>query len=111
MPRIIDCYIAEDVDRTLLDLGTSETEGDIIINCGDSSLNPREYITIETEGNVTLNKDKRPVKIGERVVMSFEEGKVTNGQYLDRDYLHSRHIGKVIKIIDENTVRVLLDIE
>lgn len=114
MPILIYCGKSKDEDYTLLDCGDSTTEGEVIINGGDSIKNPREYITVTDSGIVTLTNDGRPIEIGDKVIMSIEPNKVTSNMFDNfdrREWYYARPIGKVVRILEDNKVEVLLDIE
>lgn len=114
LPQILDCgqSIIDETRLVTLDLGDSTTETGHVLTCENSEPNSREYIEINNTGSVILENDgANEIEIGTKVRMSGERNKVTGNEFNSREATHFRTIGKVTKILSDNKVEVLLDIE
>ena len=114
LPLTLDCGTSKNDTQNIviLDLGDSTTETEHVLYCETSEINPREYISISNEGSVELETDNiNSVEIGTKVRMSRERNKITGNEFNGREATHFRTIGKVTKLLGDNKVEVLLDIE
>lgn len=112
LPELMDCGTSKiDEETMLLDCGNSKQDITEVIECEDSVINPRTYITTSSTGIVELEFDGRgKVHLGEKVIMSWEPNKVTGNEFLGRSKTHNRTIGKIVGR-NGSKLQVLLDIE
>ena len=101
-----DTEVFEDID-----CGTSADKPEfILIEGGTSEQSTREIVQLVYGGEVPVNICGF-VQLGDRLTISKHAGKAKAIDYINNDYFKSRSIGKVIKFINKNQVKVLLDIE
>ena len=108
---IIDGGLSKNFERELLDSGVSDSIQTIIIASGTSDQNAREIIQVAYSGEYAVNICGY-VDLGDQLSISNHPGKARSKDYLDRQYMITRSIGKVIKYTNNrDQVKVLLDIE
>lgn len=109
-----------------MDCGTSRTEqnytfvnggssnsvfSEDIIDCKDSSIPETEKIDVQSDG-ITIVGYQGNMCLGNLLCMSrLAEGRVTSNEFMGREFLTTRTIGKVIEILDDNKVKILLNIK
>ena len=114
IPFILDGGPSKDLDRELIDSGTSDYSIDtetIIIEGGLSDQNSREVVKIAYTGEYVVNICGY-VDIGDQLCISEHPGKAKSKDFLDLEYFKARSIGKVVQFTNRpDQVKVLLDIE
>ena len=111
IPIVIDGGKASTDGVEEIDCGTSEDKPEfILIDGGTAEQSMRELVQIAYGGEVPVNIFGY-VQLGDRLTISEHACRAKAIDYIDNDYFILRSIGKVIKFINKEQAKVLLDIE
>ncbi len=110
----MDCGTSRtETKYTVIDGGISNSqyEDTNVIDGKDSTIPEFEKIEVQSDGICDCQYNGN-MCLGNLLCMSpYDEGKVISNQFMGREFITTRTIGKAIEILEDNKVKILLNIK